>query len=150
MKRNITLLSCLFLSLSFLQAQYLPMLEENKHWVFEHYWPSDTNSGPVSGFLVNIQGDTMINDLVYQKLYSHNLIGEHNCSNPPCFNPNYPYEIEKPKLYALLREDMENGIVYAYNVDGIANYDYEECEEEYELFNFSLMIGDSLSPCVRK
>ncbi len=128
-----------------MNAQFLPMLEENKHWIFLTHQENDAGVHILSGFIVNIQGDTIINNKNYYKIYSHKLIGEHNCQFPPCFTPSYPYEIEEGTLYALLREDTDNGIIYSYSLDSTF------CEAtEFELFNFSLTHGDSLHHCVRK
>jgi len=146
MNRNKITLLFIFMCLTALKAQYLPMLGTDKHWVFETIEDSDSNSGAIRGFLVNIQGDTVINGNTYQKLYAHNLLGQHDCSYPPCFSPNIPYEIQRPFLYGFLREDTQQEIVYCYGFD---HPNYLDCEEELELFNFSLMKGDSLDTCVR-
>lgn len=126
-----------------MSAQFLPLLEENKHWIFLTHQENDAGVNILSGFIVNVQGDTLINDKTYSKLYSHKLIGQHNCQSPPCFTPNYPYQIESGTLYAFLREDLQNGIVY--HINPLSN----NCMEEYQIFNFQKIVGDTLDNCVR-
>ncbi len=127
-----------------LNSQSQLFLEEDKHWVFLKHQENDAGINILSGFIVNMQGDTLIDGKVYKKLYSHNLKGTHNCQFPPCFTPNFPYEIEYKILYALVREDPQNGIIYHYNQVG------STCMGEYELFNFQQIAGDTINECVRE
>ena len=76
----------------------------------------------------------------------HDLVGTHNCQMPPCFEPNFPYEIERSRFYLLLREDTLERKVY--HLPHQANS--RNCKmEEYVLFDFSLSVGDSLNECLR-
>lgn len=143
MKRKVILIFIFFLSVNSLKSQGNQLLEEDKHWIFLSHQENDAGVNILSGFVVNIKGDTIIDGIAYKKLYSYNLKGQHNCQFPPCFTPNYPYEIEGGTLYAIMREDAQNGIVYHYNQLG------ENCVGEYELFNFGQIVGDTINSCVR-
>ena len=133
----------ILVSLNPIKSQGQLLLEEDKHWIFLTHQENDTGVNILSGFFVNIQGDTLIGSITYKKLYSYNLKGEHNCQFPPCFTPNIPYEIENKSLYALMREDSQGNVVYHYNPSN------SNCSEEYELFNFQQNVGDTIHNCVR-
>ena len=120
------------------------LLENDKHWIFLTHQENDAGVNILSGYIVNIKGDTIIDDKDYKKLYAYPLNGEHNCQFPPCFTPYFPYEIGSGRLYALLRESVDDGKVYCKNYAG------GDCAEEYVLFDFRLNQGDTLNDCVRK
>ena len=136
MKKLCLLVLNSFFLLFSLKGQFLPLLENDKHWVFLKHQNNDTGVNILSGFIVNINGDTILNGITYRKLYSYQLKGDNNCQYPPCFTPNFPYEIEEGELYAVLREDVQNGIVYHYDLD------QSICQEEYVLFDFQQTVGD--------
>ena len=143
MKRLATLFILLF-ALYNIYGQYSPMLELDKHWRFQTYLGSPLPMVE-GGFIVNIAGDTIINNFTYKKLIRHNLKGYQDCPTPPCFVPYFPYEIESSNLYLLLREDTTERKIYhlPHSTDQI------KCEiDEYVMFDFSLMEGDSLSDCI--
>ena len=144
MKRLTIMLLLLFVVLN-VYAQYSPMLETDKHWRFRSYYPSDFPM-ETGGFMVNVGRDTLINNKVYKRMMINSLAGFHDCPMPPCFVPNFPYEIESSGLYALFREDTLERKVYhlPHYIDPI------NCDtDEYVLFDFSLEEGDSLSECLR-
>ncbi len=132
MKQIVLELLIVLVSLNLVNSQGQLLLEDNKHWIFMTHQENDAGVNILSGYIVNVQGDTLINGKVYKKLYSHNLKGEHNCQRPPCFIPNIPFEIENKELYALMREDIQAQIVYHFSSKN------SNCMTEYELFNFQL------------
>ena len=123
---------------------YRPFIEEKKHWIFQSYYNQDMN-WIENGFILNIEGDTTVNNKVYNKIIYNGLKGEHTCPDPPCFEPFFPYEIDVRRLYALIREDLEEQKVYHLNFNSSSII----CEpEEYLLFDFSLQTSDSLHYCI--
>ncbi|MCB9309876.1 MAG: T9SS type A sorting domain-containing protein [Lewinellaceae bacterium] len=143
MKKKIIFAIIVIACLVSISSQGQLLLENDKHWIFLTHQENDGGVNILSGFIVNVKGDTIIDDKVYKKLYAYSLKGEHNCQFPPCFSPYFPYEIGSGSLYALLRESVDDGKVYCKNYAG------GDCAEEYVLFDFRLNQGDTLNDCVR-
>lgn len=135
--RNFLFLLSLLASTA-MQAQYCPLVEEDKNWFFKMVY-GESGSAIHGAYMLNIKGDTLINNKTYKKLNRYDLGGEHNCQFPPCFSPFIPYEISPPALYAFLREDTIEQKVFC-----IPAYPEEEVVEEFLLFDFNQMQGDSL------
>lgn len=144
--KTLTTFVILFSALLNLSAQYSPMLEIDKHWRFDVIFDLDFG-GLSGGFILNVGGDTLIANQVYKKMIRNDLVGQHNCPMPPCFEANFPYEIERSGLYALFREDTLERKVYHLP----HNTDQRNCQpDEYVLFDFSMEVGDTLSDCLRE
>lgn len=138
------LLIIFFLSTNFVQAQYCPLLEEDKTWFYSVLY-GESGSQISTSYIVNVQGDTIINNVAYKKLYRRELAGDHPCQFPPCFVPFIPYQVMQPTLYAILREDTTEQRVYCLQENGNPNPD----AEEFLLFDFSINTGDTLSSFIR-
>jgi len=136
----ITLLLC---SLNSIQAQYCPLLEEDKHWFFKMIYGE--SGGAIHGaYILNIQGDTVVNNTNYKILYRQDLKGEHNCQFPPCFSINVPFEVFPRRIYTLLREDTTERKVYCLP----QSQPQYVGDEEFLLFDFNLMEGETMSPFI--
>lgn len=135
-----------FLASNLTIAQYTPFVEEGKFWIYRNHQDPDFSS-PTSGHAYTFLGDTIINNLVYKKVYYLNLKGEHNCPDyyMPCWDFIYPYQTEYKQISSFIREDTINRIVYHLPPSGgnICGF-----TEEYILFDFSLSLGDTLNDCV--
>ncbi len=144
MKNAATLLFFLLFAVS-AKAQYIPMLEENKYWIYSTYNDSD-NPHCISGHLVTIEGDTFISNLTYKKVWAKDLNGSHPCPpwQQPCFQADYPYTTTSAGIIGFAREDIAAKKVYFLPLaDGF-------CQDfEYELFDFSLLPGDPLNDCLQ-
>lgn len=112
---------------------YDPMVVENAHWVvglwsYENpWWP------PCQFFQYVLSGDSIINGNHYKKLYYRDLDDIH------------PEHILSEELFGLMREDTLSRKVYAitFNDNGF------DCpvNEEFQLYDFDLDIGDATTLC---
>lgn len=127
-------------------SQYLPMVQENKFWIYQRFYNSET--GQVgSGFLVNFEGDTILNSTNYKKVWQQELSGTHPCPMGflPCFEFDQPYTIISRSLIGFIREDTIERRVYYKPDEGLY------CNvEEYMLFDFSLVVNDELDDCKKE
>jgi hypothetical protein len=126
---------------------YIPYVQEGKFWFYNTHSRADANPGSIGSFVHFFKGDTTINQKQYKRLYQSSLKGTHNCQFPPCFTPNIPYETELPIEIGYGREDIINKKVYFLSKEGTS----ESCSNsEYELYDFDIQVGDSISECHRK
>lgn len=143
MKKKSILILCIICSLNLIAQTYSPLAVENRFWILKKYDLAEVAPGALSGFMYAVDGDTVVNEQSYKKMYKYDLAGSHPCETGPCFSFEIPYRITGQELYALLREDLENRIIYA-----IPFGNGEFCEPaEHVLFDFSLQPGDSLNDC---
>lgn len=125
------------------QAQS-PFLEPNKYWIYQSY---NTNDVPqsIGASALTIGKDTVVNAIEYKQIIEFQLDGSHNCQFPPCFEPHYPYELISNGIpIALMREDQEEGKLYVISEEHCSN------GEENLMYDFDLMIGDSIINCLRE
>lgn len=127
-----------------LSGQYIPLVEENKYWFY------NTNDGgdiphTISGYLIFFKNDTIINGNIYMKVRLAGLIGTYdNCQFPPCFKPNFPYELFGSNIIGYVREDTVLQVVYFMPVQT----NNEACEDgEVEIYNFKLSVKDTIPYC---
>ncbi|MFK7774967.1 MAG: T9SS type A sorting domain-containing protein [Saprospiraceae bacterium] len=142
--KKVLITALLFSPLNQLLAQYIPMVEEGKFWIYNVHSNPDFPSSE-SGHAITFLGDTIINSLNYKKVYKLELKGEHGCAviEMPCWDFDYPYQTEEKKLISFIREDTTEQKVYNLPVSSIF------CEtEEHLIFDFSLDVGDSLNHCI--
>jgi hypothetical protein len=139
---SLSLLILLSLQAPINAQDYVPLAVDGAHWiirydVMETPWHFDAL------WEYHAQGDTMIEDQSYLKVYRREL--EINDDFMPPFNPATAYE-----LVGLLREDAEDRKVYAIMLSEDMPYTYNTCSfgEESLLFDFSLSVGDTASFCV--
>jgi hypothetical protein len=127
-------------------SQYLPMVQENRYWIYQSHFEED--GYPVaSGFLINFEGDTLINNTVYKKVWQQGLSGTHPCPMGlmPCFVFDHPYTIFNKFLYGFIREDTIGRKVFFRPSAGLYCH-----VEEYPLFDFSLQVHDDLDDCKKE
>jgi len=118
--------------------EYIPMAVDGVHWIVKY----DLNSTP---YLVDdlweyyANGDTVIDDALYAKIYKRQLVV---IQNGPPFEPDGIYE-----LYGFMRDDTINKKVYAIHIydSGIG---FCPANEEYLMFDFSVNIGDTAVFCL--
>lgn len=128
-----------------LYAQYTPLVEEGKFWIYRNYEFSDMPQS-VSGHAISFLGDTIVNAVAYKKVYRINLKGSQNCppSEQPCWEFDIPYEEESKEIVSFIREDVQAKKVY-----NLPNANNLFCGvNEYLLFDFSLDVGDTLNSCI--
>jgi hypothetical protein len=140
----IPFLLCIF---SQLQAQYIPLVAENKYWFYDRAFDNPDVGGPkfVAASAITFKGDTTISGKIYKKVLELELNGKHNCQHPPCFLATIPYIINHSEVVGFIYEDTLSRKVFF--LPSNDNY----CQNsEHELFDFSLKKGDSLSVCAKK
>lgn len=126
-----------------IQGQYIPIVEEDKFWIYLHHWDED-HPEAVSGHAITFQGDTVINSVSYKKVYRYGLNGGHNCQFPPCFQFDRPYQSFGKLLVAFIREDTVNKKVY-----NLPAEPYGFCDtSEHLILDYALEIGDTLNACL--
>lgn len=127
-------------------AQYLPFVDENKFWVYNHYNDADVPA-IISGFLVRFEGDTLMSGFTYKKVLQQQLSGSHPCApaQQPCFVIELPYKTLDKKVIGYIREDEPAKQVFYLPAEN------SFCgEEEFLLFDFSLVTGDTLTACQKQ
>lgn len=126
---------------------YIPYVQEGKFWFYTTHSGADANPSSIGVFVHFFKGDTIIDQRLYKRLYQASLKGTHHCQFPPCFTPNIPYETELPVEIGYGREDINFKKVYYLPKDASS----ESCSNaEYELYDFDIPLGDSLSDCHRR
>ena len=148
-----------FLQIGKLFSQYIPFVEESKYWL---YYDFQARPRPTTGFLITIQGDTIVNGVAYKKVYKYELIGDIKTlaiNEPPQFVADIPYKIKDRELVSLIREDINAKKVYnwpikqdscIHSTSGTINpcNDIIFCDTmEHLLFDFSLTKDDTLNYC---
>lgn len=134
----------LLLAASRLTAQYLPLISENKYWIYAHYDNAD-ESNINSGYLITIGGDTLVGDQLYRTVLRGGLSGSHPCPPwfQPCFVFDLPYHLLGLSVIGFIREDtVEKKVYYAPILNPAP------CgPEEQLLLDFSLEVDDTLNTC---
>ena len=64
MRVNIIIILIIVASLKMLTAQYLPLVEESKYWVYNDF---QGRPRPTTGFIITIKGDTILENKLYKK-----------------------------------------------------------------------------------
>lgn len=152
-------ISCIFSSNN-LNAQYTPMVAESKYWI---YYDFQARARPTTGFAITMQGDTLVNNILYKKVYKCELEGELKTiaiNEPMQFVATFPYKLLDKKLVSLMREDLQNKKVYNLpikqdscgpDMTSIINTcnNILFCDSlEYVLFDFSYNVGDTINYCL--
>jgi hypothetical protein len=136
MKLAISIL-LLFVSLGS-NAQYKKLINENKEWVIKNDY-YDQQQSPLPGettyYFSFFQGDTILNSVIYKKLYHQRFHLNSHYYNPP--NPYIDDTLRQSRLAAFLREDTITQQVFIIN-----NWQPNLPSEEL-LFDFSLNSGDT-------
>ena len=115
-------------------SQYSQFIDKNKLWVEEHSWEDvyDPRPPESSIYFVYFEGDTVINDTTYQKLYRQRFFLDTWYTNDA--SHLIDSTLKQAEEYAYLREDTINKKVYEYS------YDIDRL-----IYDFSMNIGDSIS-----
>lgn len=119
---------------SLLFAQYQPTVIEGANWV-----QIDTRASGIEnyGFTHHLEGDTLVGEIVYKKLYRRWLYFDWN--DYFLWTPVAPYNVSKDKtLVGLLRENIEEERLYGRYVKR------GEWTSDTLLHDFSLTVGDTL------
>ena len=138
MKTKLLITAVTLFMLQQLNAQeYIPTAVEGAHWIVRLY--DHTQPNPVDDLWeYYAEGDTMIEDVLYKKIYKRSLVVTQE--GPP-FEADGPYE-----LYGFIRDDSIARKVYAIEIDESVS----ECptNEEYLMYDFSLNVGDTAVFCL--
>jgi hypothetical protein len=129
----------------FLNAQYHPLIDENKTWVFNTFL-YDTRFGNVQEQydFFYFKGDTLLDGIKYNKLYSKqfNYKEASYYSNSQLYGLPYIEDrtIKKPILQALLREDIISQQVFYREFE----YNYTYIYPERLWFDFKIKQDDEV------
>jgi len=146
MTKSILLIQILTLFSSLTFAQYIPLIEDNKYWIYENFFEDESNNtySVISGNLSTFEGDTLIGNQTYSFYKVYALDGEDPCLNSYsyyapadyCFEFSLPYTpTYKSSFYELIREDTFERKVYRLPQNG---------NPEELILDFSLQVGDTL------
>jgi hypothetical protein len=132
MKTTYSLIGFLMLVISFSvkSQQYDSLVIENAQWRVAFYFESD----PPEMFGWLLRGDTVINGYHYKKVFKRHFQD---------FNSNV---IDTQYLYGVMREDIENKLVYAIQFFESAG-GCDTINSEFRLYDFSCQLGDTLFIC---
>lgn len=145
MKKRIGISLAILMQSMLALAQYIPMIEAGKYWIYVEYYTHDTPNLN-SGFLLKLEGDTTIANQQYKKVIKQGLAGTHPCppAGQPCFQFDIPYKTISSEIIGYAREDIGNKTSYFLPISN------QYCDTlEYQLFDFSLETADTLNPCAR-
>lgn len=123
---------------AFAQA-YIPFLHPDNRWQVEREIV-ETIWSPDGFYEYTLQGDTLLNDTVYTKMFVHEFRGEVPDVGPAVYPQ--PYEPVGGYIAALLREDTTERKVYLrqlFSSEGDVLLD-----EEVLLYDFSLQVGEEV------
>lgn len=137
---RILLLSLLLVYLPHLvcSQDYEPMAQDHNRWIVnmtdDHsWWIEDL-------WEYYIDGDTMVNDINYYKVYRRDLVVTQD---------GPPYEAESDyELTALMRDDINAKKVYAIYLEDITYSPLCPLNDEVLLYDFSLNVGDTATTCI--
>ena len=121
------------------QAQYHPMVIDNANWVVLAI-PDCASAGKI----YSIQGDTIIADTQYYKVYQRTYYRPH-CGNSPYFVEfEPPYNAGAPRIFALIREDTLEQTVWAKMCQDADRQYSTSPGNDTLLYDFRLGVGDTL------
>ena len=128
-----------------LNAQYLPLVEEDKYWIYNSYFNTDMPSIG-SSHLIHFEGDTLIENRFYKKVIKQTLAGSHPCppQERPCFVADRPYTTISKGISGFVREEVDSQKVYFLPI-----FDHFCDTQEFLLFDFSKVENDTLNECLR-
>jgi len=145
MKTKIFFLVMAIVYFSSANAQYLPLVEEDKYWILLVNFGSDFPNA-ASGHLLHFEGDTLIDNQFYKKVIKQELEGSHPCppQEQPCFSIDRPYNTFSRGTLGFIREEVDFQKVYFLPLS------QQYCKtEEFLLFDFSKQKNDTLNDCLR-
>ena len=153
-------LFCLIILLSSLsiaaQEEYIPLVEENKHYLY--YACSFEPDTPLPGYFPTfyeylLRGDTLINDEIYKKWWMRVLDvpdDYDSCADVPAGEVlTRPFSVASELYLGALRDDIEERKVYFFPAEDY-NLENANCypeQQEYVFFDFSRVEGDTIEDC---
>lgn len=129
-----------------ISQSYVPMAVDSATWLMASrnintYYNNDIR-------VLRLEGDTIINDLLYAKIYQYEYNDE-------------AILLGTRKMLGVLRDDIDERKVYGGFVDGMqfgfelfldeeGTCDWYDSDEfvEYELYDFSMEVGDTVTNCM--
>lgn len=131
------LILCSLLSKYSYTQEYIPMAVNNARWIITEHDIFDPNAQIINMYEYLSDGDTLINNLEYTKIYKRLL-------DPTIIQPPF-VPIGDYVLHGFIRDDSENEKVYAI----LLHETNQECpiNEEYLLYDFDVSVGDTLYTC---
>lgn len=125
--------------------EYIPITSSKNHWIIDQYDGADIPS-IYNAYLLRFDGDTMIEQRTFQKLYRWDLKGSQPCppEDRPCFIYDTPIQtVSQRTLVAYIHEDTLTRIVSAIAVHPAIN-----CNGELNpIFKFNLEVGEPVDSC---
>ena len=121
----------LSLCISVKSQQYDSLVMENAQWKVAYY----DDSEPIGMFGWLLRGDTLLNGYQYKKVFRRH------------FQDYYSNVIDTQYLFGVVREDVENKLVYAIQFSESAGYGCDTINSEFRLYDFSCQLGDTLLIC---
>ena len=130
----------------YLSAQYIPMVEEGKYWIYLNYTNADRPK-PNQAYVLYFKDDVLIDGKNFKNVYWDALAGTNSCppEERPCFTPSIPYrQMHHPNKIGYIRENLSSRQVF-YRPEGTGGC----AENEQLIFDFSLRVGDPLDTCAQ-
>ena len=133
MKTTSSLIGFLLLVISFSvkSQQYDNLVIENAQWRVAYHYEYD----PPEMFGWLLRGDTLMNGYQYKKVFKRHFQD---------YNSNV---IDTQYLFGVVREDVENKLVYAIQFYESAGYGCDSINSEFRLYDFSCQLEDTLLIC---
>jgi hypothetical protein len=143
MEKLIFLIVYTTISQFILAQDYIPLVEENTHYVYEvrHYDDAGFPLWVDKAYVISIEADTIVEGTLFNKIFKRDLLltGEMG-------GIYQPFTIIKEELIGIIRENVFEQRVY---VKSINNGNFWNCySTENLLFDFDLKVGDTLNQCV--
>ncbi len=141
MKKPILLSVCLLAaSLAFAQ-NYLPMSQENAHWIMYAIGENGADH-----YVISVQGDTTINGLDYKKLWWRKI--HSNATSAQQFQPPFYYDASATLLGALRDDTTAMQVFYIPFSPLYTENDTCDLFDEWLIYDFSIQIGDTIGGCL--
>lgn len=141
MKLYHSLLALLFSSISYCQ-EYPQMVVEGATWIYQHEY---NNINTYNFHVYHINGDTTVNGIEYSKVYLQDFdidtLGFLSISSTGIKSALMREDTLSKKVYTIILD--ESILIYGVN-DFEEFFGTGEYEDEYLLYDFSLLVGDTL------
>lgn len=120
------------------QGNYIPLAVENNYCIGYLFLDTEPYPKPSGATLSYFKGDSIVGEKSYSKKFISFLAGSHPCppEQRPCFVVDEPFTPLDINFNGLYRDDVINQKVF---------YIPPGTFEEFELFNFALEKGDTIS-----
>ncbi len=141
MKKSILLSICLLASSIAFAQNYIPMAQENAHWIMFAIGENGT-----AHHVISLKGDSTINGLVYKKMQWRKI--HSNVTSAQAFQPPFYYDASA-KLMGALRDDTLAQQVF-YIPFSPLHTENDTCDlfDEWLIYDFSISVGDTIGGCL--